>query len=132
MIRMDVKGKFPNGLAPLMDANDEGPTALANAIGTSAQNVSRWKKESRKIPHEKAKRIAAHYGVTVAEVMFPEADGIPEPILRAFRQLDYELNGTEKRIVLDALDLIRLARSRQSSDSQDSESLPVGQYALRR
>ncbi|WP_425491903.1 LexA family transcriptional regulator [Kaustia mangrovi] len=71
---METKGKFPNGLAPLMRRHGDGPTSLARKIGTSKQNVIRWRDESRKVPREMAEKIAVVYGVSAAEIMLPSND----------------------------------------------------------
>lgn len=81
-IRMSDKGKWPNGLASLMSARDDGPTALAKALNTSKQNVTRWRDGERKIPHDHAQRIADHYGVPITEVLFEDGAGqVSAPLL---------------------------------------------------
>ena len=72
---MSDKGKWPNGLAALMNARGDGPTALARALSTHKQNVDRWRNAERKIPLEYAEKIAAHYDVPVTEVLFLHGGG---------------------------------------------------------
>jgi SOS-response transcriptional repressor LexA len=68
---MDENGKFPNGLAEAMVAEEIGPTDLARAISTSKQNIQRWANQSRKLPLEFGERIAKHLRRLPAEILLP-------------------------------------------------------------
>ncbi len=72
---MSDKGKWPNGLAALMEAREDGPTALARALDTHKQNVDRWRNGERKIPLDWAEKIAAHYDVPITDVLFTGGHG---------------------------------------------------------
>ncbi len=120
---MDVKGKFPNGVARLMQKHSDGPTALAAAIGTSKQNVSRWAEQSRKVPTEMARKIAQHYKVDLADVLLPEAqvEPLPPAIREAFMRIEGQLTAAEERALLDILDLIARSHRPRTSDTRDIE-----------
>lgn len=74
-------GKWPNNLASLMERHQMRQADIVRALGAKRQNVSRWVNESRKIPMEDAERLAECFGVTVAEVILPDAGPASVPVL---------------------------------------------------
>lgn len=65
----DISGKFPNGLAEAMRRKGIGPTALAEKIGSSKQNVGRWAKQTRALPPDMANLAAPVLDTTAAELL---------------------------------------------------------------
>lgn len=68
-----MKDKFPNGLRSAMKAAGIGPTALAELINESKQNVSRWANGERKLEPAVAKRIAPHLKVDATQLLLIES-----------------------------------------------------------
>lgn len=64
-----TKGKFPNGLRDVMDANNVGVTELGDALDESKQNILRWRDGERRLKPEMALRIAKHFGVSVNSLL---------------------------------------------------------------
>lgn len=48
-----------------------GPTALADMIGTTKQNIDRWRQQKQKIPVDWAEKIASRFDRLTAEIMLP-------------------------------------------------------------
>jgi SOS-response transcriptional repressor LexA len=76
-----MKGKYPNGLQPAMDAKGIGPTALAAAVGTSKQNIARWADQERKLPMEWAEEIARCLDIDLAALVLPQAGPLGAPLI---------------------------------------------------
>lgn len=72
-------GKFPNGLQRIFDEAPEtiNQTALAREIDATKQDVTRWLKGQRKIPPEKALKLALVLERPVDEVLYAPDDGAP-------------------------------------------------------
>ena len=71
---VDLKGKFPNGLAAAMKLKGIGPTELARLVGdTSKQNLVRYRDQERKLPIELAERIAPFLDTTREALVFARA-----------------------------------------------------------
>jgi SOS-response transcriptional repressor LexA len=71
-----MDGKWPNGLADLVERRDTNQAELARHLKTSRQNVGRWVKQSRKIPLDMAEKIADYYRVPVTEIIYEDGGGI--------------------------------------------------------
>jgi transcriptional regulator with XRE-family HTH domain len=78
---MSDVGKWPNNLAALMQRHGKRQADIVRALGTNRQNVSRWVKQERKIPLPEAEALAEEFGVTVAEVLLPDAGPASVPVL---------------------------------------------------
>lgn len=91
---MSDAGKWPNNLAALMERHNKRQADIVQALGTHRQNVSRWVQGKRKIPPDEAAELAKIFGVTTAEVLFPDAGPTSVPRLSlvsasGFAQTDY-------------------------------------------
>lgn len=65
-----------------MDRMKIGPTALARLVGTSKQNVDRWRKQERELVAEWAKRLAPHLETTAEVLLLLAPSPIPETPVR--------------------------------------------------
>jgi DNA-binding Xre family transcriptional regulator len=70
---VEIKGKFPNGLDAAMKERGYGSTRLAEEIGSSKQNVTRWANQSRALPPAWADKIAPVLGKTAAELLLVDS-----------------------------------------------------------
>jgi SOS-response transcriptional repressor LexA len=71
-----TKGKFPNGLASLINNRRGMQSALAEHLGVPRQNVGRWVKGERKVPIELADDIATFFKVTRDDVLFEDGSQV--------------------------------------------------------
>lgn len=71
-----TKGKYPNGLARLLNERSISQAELGRKIDASRQNIGRWVSGQRKIPEEYGEKIAKLLDVTKADVMFEDGSEI--------------------------------------------------------
>lgn len=57
-----MTGKFPNNLKKVMDEKGIGPTRLADAVGSTKQDIYRIARGDRKFPPDLADRIGKELG----------------------------------------------------------------------
>src|ERR1700684_588257 len=69
----DIAGKFPNGLSAAMKREKIGSTRLGQEIGESKQNITRWAKQSRKLPAPVADKMAVVLKTTAAELLLVDS-----------------------------------------------------------
>lgn len=71
---LNLKGKFPNGLAAALKASGVGQSELARLVETPRQNITRWKDEAQKIPLPMARKMAVFLGTTAEALMVPPVE----------------------------------------------------------
>ncbi|BCJ90320.1 hypothetical protein IZ6_10550 [Terrihabitans soli] len=76
-----MKDKYPNGLRAAMDAKAIGVTDLATSVGTSKQNIQRWRDQERKLPVEWAEEISRELDIDLTSLLLPQVGPRGAPLI---------------------------------------------------
>lgn len=117
---VDLKGKFPNGLAVAMAKKGIGPTELARVAGTSKQNIDRWSAQSRKLPVDWAERLAPLLDSTREQLVFAKT---PRVAKKALKELSPSV------LHVPVLDKVAAGKLRAPSSQIPAEDVPLLAFA---
>lgn len=112
--------KHPNRIRELRERRDLSLQALADMVGSSAQQMHRLERGERRLSDHWMERLAPVLGVKAWELMTdaPTADADVDELMRIYTSLDDERRA---RLKADALDLLAAQKARGRDEEDDSD-----------